>query len=443
MTATTDVRSKLHCPECGSLGPFYRDGTRQLSNGESAQRWLCRSCGYRFSEPSKKRNVTGKVNETLNSKKNHRKIRVTSRDSPVKKVADGLPFLLGEDVGSHDFSIVEKDLNSFSFYNSKRQVCAQKDAKNLKPQTEIKTVAGDRKIDSATAKGLLLQYEVWLQKEGYGEKCRYRSCIRMLINSGADVFNPENVKEIIAKKKWKDGTKMQAVYAYTALTKMLKLKWDPPKYRQEEAFPFIPDVKEIDALILGARGKLMTAYLRTLKESMADPSEALRIEWTEINGNVIMINHPVKGHYPRPIEVSNGLISMLNALPKTSERVFPTTYYNVARSYRTLRKSIAKKQNNPRILKITLVTFRHWAATMLYHQTRNILLVKKLLGHKKIENTMKYTQLIQFKDNEYEVATATTIEEAKPIIAAGFEFVHEKNGIMIFRKPKRFVSLAM
>ena len=57
---------------------------------------------------------------------------------------------------------------------------------------------------------------------------------------------------------------------------------------------------------------------------------------------------------------------------------------------------------------------------MIYHQTRNILLVKKLLGHKKIDNTMKYTQLIQFKDSEYEVTSATTVEEAKIVLAAGF-----------------------
>lgn len=134
---------------------------------------------------------------------------------------------------------------------------------------------------------------------------------------------------------------------------------------------------------------------------------------------------------------------MLNALPKESERIFNTTYTNIAHNYYALRKQVAKRLNNPRILKISLVTFRHWAATMLYHQTRDILLVKKLLGHKKIENTMKYTQLIQFKDSEYEVATATTIEQAKSVIAAGFEYVAEKNGIMLFRKPKRFVNLEM
>jgi len=56
---------------------------------------------------------------------------------------------------------------------------------------------------------------------------------------------------------------------------------------------------------------------------------------------------------------------------------------------------------------------------------------------------MKYTQLIEFKDNEYEIATAESVEEAKPVIEAGFEYDAEKIGIMMFRKPKRFVSLAM
>lgn len=79
---------------------------------------------------------------------------------------------------------------------------------------------------------------------------------------------------------------------------------------------------------------------------------------------------------------------------------------------------------------------------MLYHRTRDILLVKKLLGHRKIENTMKYTQLIQIKDDDYEVSTATTVEEAKIILSSGFEYVTQKDGIMLFRKPKRFVSLA-
>jgi len=55
---------------------------------------------------------------------------------------------------------------------------------------------------------------------------------------------------------------------------------------------------------------------------------------------------------------------------------------------------------------------------------------------------MKYTQLIRFKNSEYEVTT-TSIEKIKPIIATGFEYVTEKNDIIPFIKPKRFSSLEM
>lgn len=93
---------------------------------------------------------------------------------------------------------------------------------------------------------------------------------------------------------------------------------------------------------------------------------------------------------------------------------------------------------NHRLLEITFTTFRHWGATMTYHYTKNILLVKKLLGHKNIQNTMKYTQLVHFENDEFEVAAATNIEEAKQLLAVGFNYITEKNDIMLFRRPKRF-----
>jgi len=38
--------------------------------------------------------------------------------------------------------------------------------------------------------------------------------------------------------------------------------------------------------------------------------------------------------------------------------------------------------------------------------------------------------------DEFHVKTAKTVEEAAKLIEAGFEFVHEYNGIMLFRKRK-------
>ena len=306
--------------------------------------------------------------------------------------------------------------------------------------TETKTVAGNREIDAATAKGLLLQYELWLQKEGYGEKCRYHDCIRMLINSGADIYKPENVKKVIAKKNWKNGTKMQTVYAYNALTKMLKISWEKPTYRQEQTLPFIPNPKEIEALISGSRSRDLATYLQTLKETMADPTEAIRLRWIDFNPdeNTITINNPVKNHDPRQIPITNQLVSMLNMLPKKSDRIFNTTYQKISERFRNARKKVASKLQKPRILSITLRTFRHYGATMLYAQTKDILLVKKILGHKKIENTLVYTRLINFKTSEYDTAAAADIEEAKQLISNGFEFVCDIKGIKLFRKPKRF-----
>jgi site-specific recombinase XerC len=38
--------------------------------------------------------------------------------------------------------------------------------------------------------------------------------------------------------------------------------------------------------------------------------------------------------------------------------------------------------------------------TMEYHRTKDILYVKQVLGHKNIKNTLVYTYLIEFKNNE-------------------------------------------
>jgi len=49
---------------------------------------------------------------------------------------------------------------------------------------------------------------------------------------------------------------------------------------------------------------------------------------------------------------------------------------------------------------------------------------------------MKYTQLVHFKADEFHVSTATTVDEAKDLLATGFDYITEKNGVMLFRKPK-------
>ena len=62
---------------------------------------------------------------------------------------------------------------------------------------------------------------------------------------------------------------------------------------------------------------------------------------------------------------------------------------------------------------------------------------KQLLGHRMIENTMKYTQLTKFEDpEEFTCRVATSLEEAKELIEAGFQYVIDMEDKKLFRKPK-------
>lgn len=76
---------------------------------------------------------------------------------------------------------------------------------------------------------------------------------------------------------------------------------------------------------------------------------------------------------------------------------------------------------------------------MLAHYTHgNVLTVQRVLRHKNIQNTMKCIHMIAFKDDEFDVGTATTMEEIKQLLAAGFEKADEWKGIHVYRRPKRF-----
>ena len=59
------------------------------------------------------------------------------------------------------------------------------------------------------------------------------------------------------------------------------------------------------------------------------------------------------------------------------------------------------------------------------------------MGHRKIETTLIYTQLLQFEQDEnYTCKIAQNIEQATKLIENSFEYVTEMDGLKIFRKRK-------
>ena len=379
----------ISCPMCGSTRT-WKDGLRYVGS-KPTQRYLCRECGYRFSQPKS--------------------------NKPERR-------------------------------NLMRQVCVSEaeGTKNL-AEVESRKEAGLREATETDTKSLLFQYAWYLKKQGYADSTimsRVR-LLRILTKRGADLLDPESVKETIACQKWCNKRKDNAVDAYTAFLRMTSGTWNPPRYKYASKLPFIPTEHELDALIAGCGPKTST-FLQLLKETAMRAGEAHRLRWTDIdfeNGTVRVT--PEKGSEPRIFKLSNKLLNMLSSLRTKNrvtdpERIFAKDLRTVRKVFEKQRANIARKLQNPRLRRIHFHTFRHWKATMLYHQTKDILYVMKFLGHRNIKNTLIYIQLeeaiFKEKDDEFICKVAKTVEEAKVLIEAGFNYVCEFDGVKLFRKRK-------
>ena len=110
---------------------------------------------------------------------------------------------------------------------------------------------------------------------------------------------------------------------------------------------------------------------------------------------------------------------------------------SIRRQFYSKRNALAKKLGDPRLLKISMKTFRHWKATMEYHRTKDILYVKELLGHHSIKNTLVYTHLVEFEeDDQFIVKVAKSLDEFTELLELGFDHVSDFDGIKVLKKRK-------
>jgi integrase len=134
--------------------------------------------------------------------------------------------------------------------------------------------------------------------------------------------------------------------------------------------------------------------------------------------------------------MSTTLKSMLNAMPQKGKKVFTCTLNSMYASYRQQRKSIAFKLKNDRLTKITFHDFREFFATKHHATFLNVPKTQQALGHKNINNTMRYIALQEFQCDDYEVQVATTVEEGKKLGEAGFDHYDTIDGRSLYRKRK-------
>jgi len=416
----------IRCPQCGSE-KTWRDGIRYSGFGQ-VQRYVCRRCGYRFSDPEALREIQAKVQGIYRGGK----VSAESKSSGMSE---------------HVQRILTKPLKSVLDIPSTRQICVTKakGAKNLAAAENQTQAAGIAPQQAADIKGKVVAFAWWMEKQGYAKESIRGAlgCLRALQARDGNLFDPESIKEALAREKnWSQNRRRNVINAYSLFLKVNGMQWEKPKCQVTQKFPFIPTEQEIDALIDGS-GKKTATFLQLLKETAMRSGEAKRLQWTDIDfeKNIITLNSPEKGSNPRMWKVSAKLTAMLNNLSRESQRVFGDGPINSMKTtFLKARKRLANKLQNPRLLRTSFHTFRHWRATMLYHQTKDPYYVQHFLGHKSIRNTEIYINIehtmFEPTSDEFTVKVASKTDEVKALLEVGFEYVCQKDGLIFLRKRK-------
>jgi integrase len=245
-----------------------------------------------------------------------------------------------------------------------------------------------------------------------------------ILSKLGDLDDTDRIKTLICTYSCTESFKELLANAYDYYVKYRGLSWIKPRFRREDKPIFVPLENELDQLICKATLK-MSVFLELLKETGADSGEAWKLRWidVDIQRKTVSIT-PTKNHNARNLPIGSHLLSRILRLPHKNERVFACkSLDDFRRRYEDMKNVLSEKLENPRLKQIAFRSFRHWKATHEYHRTKDILHVKWLLGHKRIENTLVYTHLVNFGTDNYVCKVAHTVDECTVLIENGFDYV--------------------
>jgi integrase len=267
-------------------------------------------------------------------------------------------------------------------------------------------------------------------------------CLDILAKN-CNLDKPESVRTFIATFDRSNGYKRQLCFAYDNYAKIHGLTWDKPIYHQNAKMPKIPLEAKIDCIIANASKKLAVAISMS-KDTGLRPIELMRLRLRDLDLQKGAVYPETAKHgSPRVLKLKNSTLNMLNKYLANrniglGDKLFSWWNSDIyGKFFRQTRNRVAKKMSDNSIKAIRLYDLRHFFATMTYHKTKDILFVKQQMGHKKIETTLIYTQLLQFeRDDNYSCKVAQNVEQATELIENGFEYVTEMDGLKLFRKRK-------
>ena len=255
------------------------------------------------------------------------------------------------------------------------------------------------------------------------------------------VSSPEIVKGFVPSKKCSMAFKESLIEAYDLYCRANGVDWSKPFYERYDKQPKIPTEEKLNMIIADSSRKLALVF-SIIKDLGLRPIELtwLKVKDTDLESGMVNITS-AKYCVGRSLKVKPQTLAMLKtyiSFKKLGQNdiIFPIQSSSVSETYRRVRNRLAEKLGDLSIKTIRLYDFRHFRASMAYHQTKDLLYVKSLLGHKDLRTTLRYTQLIDFQSEDYTSAVAKNVNEASKLIESGFEYVTTFDNLMLFRKRK-------
>jgi integrase len=281
-----------------------------------------------------------------------------------------------------------------------------------------------------------------MKKNGYSKyTINYTRKALQLLNKNCDLEDPDSVKEFIARQDTTTSYKRNLCYSYEHYLKHHGLTWIRPRYRAKNDLPKIPTENKID-MIISASYRSLALKLKISKETGLRPIEVVSLRTRDVDFDKGLLYPSTAKHGSgRVLKLKQDTLSLLKLWIQKNDlglndKLFNDSPEYYGKKFRDVRNRVAEKLNDPSLKSIRLYDLRHFYATMLYHKTKDILYVKQQLGHKKLNTTLRYTQLINFREEEYTVKIANNIDEAIKLLESGFEYITDYEGKKLFRKRK-------
>jgi integrase len=271
---------------------------------------------------------------------------------------------------------------------------------------------------------------------------RFANKALTFLSKRTNLAEPEAVKMFIATLKTSDSYKKNLCIAYNRYCKHFEIKWNMPKYDQEAKNIALPTRDKLDMFIANAK-KNLSMKLQLSKEAGLRPVELsrLKVKNLDIDHKTVNPTTAKKGN-PRTIPMTMNLTTKLqehimhNNLAPDDQLFKGLTADNYGKQFRQMRNRLAEKLKDPSMRTIRLYDFRHYFCTKKLYDINNPYTVMILMGHKKLETTMKYMHLMNLDDDEWSVVGATTAKEATNLLEHGFTYQTTIEGIQLFRKRK-------